>query len=153
MHERSAAGGEGEGMAAGGQRLSHNNGMKIVTYNLRFGGKGRVHWHEILEECDPKILLVQESYAPKEHLSVPKHGDTHEHAVWSPVESKGKTLKWGSGVHFPLDPPQPINLPDSLGGSSVPRSPSFVAQTERRDDSGLQPSCSKQHGHVPEGRQ
>ena len=74
--------------------------MKIVTYNLHFGGKGRVHWNEILEEYAPDILLVQESYAPSEHLSPLLHGKRHEQAVWSPVESNGKTMNWGSGVYI-----------------------------------------------------
>jgi endonuclease/exonuclease/phosphatase family metal-dependent hydrolase len=89
--------------------------MRIVTYNLHFGGKGRVHWNEIIEEFSPEILMVQESYAPEEHLSPLLHGMKHQHAVWSPVESKGKTLKWGSGAYFPSHGPQPINLPNFTG--------------------------------------
>ena len=52
--------------------------MKIITYNLHFGGKGRVHWNEIIEEFNPEILLIQESYAPKEHLSPILHGTKHQ---------------------------------------------------------------------------
>jgi exonuclease III len=89
--------------------------MRIVTYNLRFGGKGRVHWNEIIEEFNPEILLVQESYAPKEHLSPLLHGMKHQHAVWSPVESKGKTRGWGSGVFVASDRPKPISLSDYMG--------------------------------------
>lgn len=89
--------------------------MKIVSYNLQCGGKGRVHWNEIIAEHSPEVLLVQESYAPEEHLSPFKHDEIHEHAIWSPVESNGKTLKWGSGIFVPNHHLKPIHLPDYLG--------------------------------------
>lgn len=89
--------------------------MKIVTYNLRFGGKNRVHWNEILEEFSPEIFLMQESYAPKEHLSPLLHGTKHQNAVWSPVESNGKTMGWGSAVFVASHEPNPISLPDFFG--------------------------------------
>ena len=42
--------------------------MKIVTYNLRYGSKDRVHWREVIRRFDPELLLVQESFVPAEHL-------------------------------------------------------------------------------------
>ena len=89
--------------------------MKIVTYNLHFGGKARVHWHEVIEGFSPDILLVQESYAPSEHLSPLLHRDKHEHAVWSAVESNGKTMGWGSGVFAASHRPTPLRLPSFEG--------------------------------------
>ncbi len=42
--------------------------MRIVTYNMHFGGKDRSHWTKVLDEIQPEIMLVQESFAPVEHL-------------------------------------------------------------------------------------
>ena len=40
--------------------------MKIITYNLRAGGKrgNRVHWQRLLDLFAPEILLVQETLHP-----------------------------------------------------------------------------------------
>lgn len=54
--------------------------LKIVTYNLRFGGAGRNHWSKVLEELDPDIFLTQESYPPSQHLSPLLDGPLHTHA-------------------------------------------------------------------------
>lgn len=45
--------------------------MKIVTYNLRCGGKigHRIHWRKIFAEADPDIFLVQESCVPSQYMS------------------------------------------------------------------------------------
>jgi hypothetical protein len=81
--------------------------MRIVTYNLRFGGKGRVHWQEIINRYDPDVLLVQESFAPSEHLP-----DDREdcQAVWAPVVGKNREMKWGSGVYVKNQSPKMIRL-------------------------------------------
>jgi hypothetical protein len=59
--------------------------LKIVTYNLRFGGAGRNHWSKVLEELDPDIFLTQESYPPSQHLWPLLDGPLHTHASWSPI--------------------------------------------------------------------
>lgn len=86
--------------------------MKIVTYNLRFGGKGRVHWQEIIDRYDPDVLLVQESYAPAEHL--PDDGEECC-AVWSPAVGKNREMKWGSGVYAKNQSPRMIRIPKFQG--------------------------------------
>ena len=64
--------------------------MKIVTYNMRFGGASKDHWQRIVEEFDPDILLAQETFNPVEHHRV---GNNWCHnAIWHPVEG----LNWGT---------------------------------------------------------
>lgn len=68
--------------------------MRIITYNLRFGGSGNSHWSKVFEDFAPDIFLVQESYDPIEHLPPLLHDDLHRDACWKCVEG----LKWGSAV-------------------------------------------------------
>ncbi len=89
--------------------------MKLASYNMHFGGKAGVHWNEMLKECDPDILLVQESLPPVDHMPVSSHGASHERAVWSPVETEEKTMTWGSGVYFKTATPRPVELPRYAG--------------------------------------
>ena len=103
--------------------------MKIATYNLHFGGKGRTHWTEILCEYHADILLVQESYAPSEHLNPETYGSSHERAIWTPVEKNGKSLAWGSGVYFDGGVPTLLELPD-FGG--------WVVGAERPSEVGVE---------------
>jgi hypothetical protein len=42
--------------------------MNLVTYNLRSGGTGRLHWSRIIDEFRPGLFLVKETAAPEEHL-------------------------------------------------------------------------------------
>jgi hypothetical protein len=42
--------------------------MRIATYNILKGGSQRVHWVKTIEGHSVDLLLVQESYAPDEHL-------------------------------------------------------------------------------------
>ena len=42
--------------------------MKIATYNILKGGSRRFHWVKMIENLGVDLLLVQESYAPEEHL-------------------------------------------------------------------------------------
>ncbi len=85
--------------------------MRIATYNLHFGGKDRVHWNHLLDEHAPEILLVQESYPPLDHLPESVHRHRHLKAVWSPAESKGKTMKWGSGIYVESGGQTRLTLP------------------------------------------
>lgn len=96
--------------------------MRIVTYNLRYGGKRRVHWQNVIERFDPDLLLVQESFAPAEHLP-PSSGDhRYEHAVWNPVvKANGQVLGWGSGVYCKGFRPMPIEVPGELDGLREPK--------------------------------
>lgn len=86
--------------------------MKVVTYNLKFGGSGRVHWKEIIDRYDPDVLLVQESFQPSDHL--PDDQRTNR-SVWSPVVTDKGPLNWGSGIYFKGHSPTPIQLPTYQG--------------------------------------
>ncbi len=89
--------------------------MKIVTYNMHFGGRGRTQWTEILNRVQPDIFLAQETFAPAEHLTPLLHGRRYKHAVWQPVQSNGKTQIWGSAVFAEPWLPTLIELPDFFG--------------------------------------
>lgn len=89
--------------------------MRIITYNLRFGGTGRVHWGEILDGYDPEILLVQESYPPSEHLPPLLHGEKARNANWAAARGAKGDMKWGSGVYVKSQEPRPIPLTEFHG--------------------------------------
>ena len=85
--------------------------MRIVTYNLRGGGSGKVHWSKVFEDLAPDIFLVQESYDPIEHLPPLLHGNMHRDACWKCVEG----LKWGSAVCVRGKIARKLDLPDFHG--------------------------------------
>lgn len=85
--------------------------MKIITYNLRGGGAGKVHWSKIFDDFDPDVFLVQESYEPSQHLPPLIHGDRHRDARWRAVEG----LKWGSAVYVKGKSFRPLELSDFHG--------------------------------------
>ena len=90
--------------------------MKIVTYNLRYGGKDRAHWREIIRRFEPELLLVQESFAPAEHLPRSANDNRCEHAVWNPVtKTDGNVLDWGSGVYCKGFRPVALEVPGESG--------------------------------------
>src|SRR5262249_30100103 len=69
--------------------------MNLVTYNLRAGGTGRVHWSRVLEDFRADLFLVQESAAPEEHLPPLWHGKSAGRAAWRRAEGR----RWGSAVY------------------------------------------------------
>jgi endonuclease/exonuclease/phosphatase family metal-dependent hydrolase len=70
--------------------------MKIATYNILKGGSQRVHWVKMIQEHSVDLLLVQESYAPDEHLPPHCYPNTRSQSVWARV---GKNRNgWGSAV-------------------------------------------------------
>lgn len=85
--------------------------MRIITYNLRFGGSGNSHWSKIFEDFAPDVFLVQESYDPIEHLPPLLHGSLHRDACWKCVEG----LKWGSAVCIRGKTARKLDLPDFHG--------------------------------------
>ena len=85
--------------------------MRIITYNLRSGGSGKSHWAKVLEDYDPDVFLVQESYDPTQQLPPLIHGSRHRAACWSSVSG----LKWGSAVYVKNGVARPIQLPDFHG--------------------------------------
>lgn len=88
--------------------------MKIVSYNLRLGGHGLVHWNKVFKELDPDLLLVQETFDPREHLSGHHYLDRYALTHWKPVTVNGKNKNWGSGL-FINTPFTPLDLPDYAG--------------------------------------
>ena len=89
--------------------------MKIVSYNLRAGGTGRVHWREIIKRYSPSVLLVQESFPPEEHLPAKPREETETCSVWAPAFNANGNRKWGSGVYIPNCAVKPIRLPKFNG--------------------------------------
>jgi exonuclease III len=89
--------------------------MKIVSYNLRAGGTGCVHWQEVIERYSPSVLLVQESFPPKEHLPAKPHEETEACSVWAPAFNANGNRKWGSGAYIPNCSANPIRLPKFNG--------------------------------------
>lgn len=70
--------------------------MRIATYNILKGGSQRVHWVKMIEGHSVDLLLVQESYAPDEHLPPHRYPDARSQSVWARVEENGNG--WGSAV-------------------------------------------------------
>lgn len=85
--------------------------MRIITYNLRTGGASKTHWSKVIDNFDPDLLLVQESYEPVLHLPTKAHGNLHRNACWKPVAG----LKWGSAVYIKGGMARPLELPDFHG--------------------------------------
>ena len=91
------------------------NNMRIVSYNFRFGGSGRVQWREVFERLQPDILLAQECSPPEDHMPPQIEGQRREKAIWAPVESRGGTLNWGSALFVERYLTVPVVLPDYSG--------------------------------------
>lgn len=70
--------------------------MHIATYNLRFGGKQRIHWKKMLEEHSVDILLLQETYPSDEHLQPLFYPPPGERCVFQCVDGRS----WGSAVYI-----------------------------------------------------
>lgn len=108
--------------------------MKIVTYNMHLGGRGRTHWTEILNRVQPEIFLVQESFDPAEHLPPHWHGNRHAQPVWQPVQSHGKTKVWGSAVLVEPWPIVSLQLPKYSGwvvGVEIPEFTGLDGSSQR----------------------
>ena len=85
--------------------------MNVVTYNLRSGGTGRLHWAKILEEFHPGLFFIQETVAPEDHLPLHAHADVLGRVSWASVEGR----RWGSAVYAGLGETRPVELPDFHG--------------------------------------
>ncbi len=68
--------------------------MKIATYNLRFGGKKRVHWQKMLDEHQVDVLLLQETFAHDQHLPPASNPIQADRCVFQCVPGQD----WGSAV-------------------------------------------------------
>lgn len=76
--------------------------MKLVTYNLRYGGvRGEAnHWRQLLRDFQPDIVFAQESLAPGEYFA-PEQRDQFRSCLYRPVPHG----KWGCA---PLSPTMDI---------------------------------------------
>ena len=96
--------------------------MNIVTYNMRFGGASKDHWQQIVEQFDPDIFLVQESFNPADHH--PAGNKWCHNTIWRPVEG----LNWGSAVYVNTTP----GVADLLYGDRFPDLEQIEGQIGRR---------------------
>jgi len=85
--------------------------MRIITYNLQFGGSGNSHWSRVFDDFAPDIFLVQETYDPIEHLPPLLHGNLYRDACWKCVEG----VNWGSAVCVRGKNARRLELPDFPG--------------------------------------
>jgi exonuclease III len=118
--------------------------MKIVTYNLRYGGKkgDGNHWERIMDEFSPDLVLAQETFNPREYFST-KSSHTFSSVVWASVPAE-----WGSAILSVRHKLTPILVPGFEGwvvGGSIDEfiiggvsKPLFVfsihAPTQSRDE-------------------
>lgn len=68
--------------------------MNIATYNLRVGGKKRVHWQKMLDDHQVDILLLQETFPHDQHLQTLLEPLPTDRCVFNFVPG----LPWGSAV-------------------------------------------------------
>ncbi len=87
--------------------------MKIATYNLRHGGKAKVHWSRLLDDFSVDLLLVQESYHPEEHLLPLLRPEAKRSSVWEKLPND--KIKWGSGIYSTSGKLTPITVPGFVG--------------------------------------
>jgi endonuclease/exonuclease/phosphatase family metal-dependent hydrolase len=86
--------------------------MKIVSYNLHFGGKkgDANQWQKVLAEFDPDIIFAQESFDPGEYFSLEQRADS-KWRLWAPVSG----VKWGSAIVTPRHELEPVELDEFAG--------------------------------------
>ncbi len=68
--------------------------MNIATYNLRFGGKQRVHWQKMIDHHQVDVLLLQETFPHDLHLRPSSKQSIEDQCVFECVRDK----PWGSAV-------------------------------------------------------
>ena len=69
--------------------------MRIVTYNLHYGGHTRPgnHWQRIINELAPDLVLAQESFHPADYFSVDEYRRFERSVVWQSLPTR-----WGSAI-------------------------------------------------------
>jgi len=85
--------------------------MKIVTFNLRTGGRRGTnnHWRKILKDLSPDLVLAQETYSPESYFQPEEFSRKAQSAIWTPIS------KWGSGVLSTRHHMTPIAVPEFEG--------------------------------------
>lgn len=86
--------------------------MKIVTYNLHYGGKTGEgnHWERIMDEFSPDLVLAQESFNPEDYFPTDQFARKTQSAIWAPVPAK-----WGSAIIATRHELTPIVVPGFEG--------------------------------------
>lgn len=81
--------------------------MRIVTYNLHYGGKkGDInHWKRIVDGFSPDLVLAQESYNPQDYFPSEQFSSIARVPVWEPTYAK-----WGSAILSTKHEITPITL-------------------------------------------
>jgi endonuclease/exonuclease/phosphatase family metal-dependent hydrolase len=69
--------------------------MKLVSYNLRYGGNAETdnHWQQVMKEFQPDIVFAQESHHPGIYFA----GNNH-HYFKQAIHSNVHHDKWGSAI-------------------------------------------------------
>lgn len=78
--------------------------VKLATYNIRQGGKKRVHWSTMIDRHGVDLLLVQESHPHDEHLPPLLYPNSRGKSVWSMASPNA----WGSAIFSKTGTLQPI---------------------------------------------
>ena len=94
--------------------------MKIVTYNLRYGGKkgDGNHWERIMSQFSPDFVLAQESFNPQNYFRV-QFPQNVPSVIWAPVPAK-----WGSAIFAARHKLAPVLVPGFEGWVAGVRIPS-----------------------------
>jgi len=80
--------------------------MKVVTYNLRFGGKkGLQHWQRLFDEFNPDLVLAQETHNPQDYFPGDQFSSIARMPIWEP-----NFAKWGSAILCTRHELEPIAL-------------------------------------------
>ena len=87
--------------------------MKIVTYNLRAGGRQghRIHWQRLINSFAPDILLMQETLPPAAYLEPGFCAANAGRLHW--LAAPGR--KWGSAIYTRSGRVEPIALARHAG--------------------------------------
>lgn len=85
--------------------------MKIVTYNLRNGGKkgSGNHWEKIIDALSPDLVLAQETFNPRDYFSADEFPRIAQPPLWNRVS------KWGSAILATQHVATSITVPDFEG--------------------------------------
>ena len=86
--------------------------MKIVTFNLRHGGRTKPpnSWQKLISEFSPDIVLAQESFGVDDYFSA-SDAAKPEYFIWQKVDGG----KWGSVIASPNQRLQKIELTSHAG--------------------------------------
>lgn len=84
--------------------------MKIVSYNLRFGGRSGNHWGKVVQTFAPDIVLAQETFEPSTYFPTGHSFHRDFSTLW------GKTSSgWGSAIAVKAKIIKTINVPNFEG--------------------------------------